>query len=67
MVKFLVHTHSCFITFSVPKVAFESMLTEVREFDATVSVCVELKSNLKRDADVYLYVFGDSASGEVLL
>ena len=59
-------THSFILTFSVPEVAFESMLIKVREFDATVSVCVELKSNLKRDADVYLEVFGDSASGEIL-
>ena len=44
-----------------------SMFTEVTESDTVVSVCVELKSNLKRDVDIYLDAVGDSATGEDLL
>ena len=39
---------------------------EVTESDTVVSVCVVLKSNLKRDVDIYLDVVGKSATGEDL-
>ena len=52
------------LTFSVPEVSIECMLTEVIESNTVVSVGVELKSNLKRDVDMYLDVVELSASGK---
>ena len=48
----------------VPKVTLERMVYEVYEDDTTVSLCVELKSNLKRDLEVHLYLSGDTATGK---
>lgn len=53
----------CLIS-AVPEVTLESMFYVVNETDTTVSVCVELKSDLKRDVDLYLDVIGNTATGE---
>ena len=48
----------------VPEVSLETMFIEVNESDTIVSVCVLLKTNLKRDVTLYLDVFGYTATGE---
>ena len=52
---------------TVPEVTLESMFYVVNETDTTVSVCVELKSDLKRDVGLYLDVIGNTATGEGLI
>ena len=49
---------------SVPEVTLERMIYEVYEDDTTVSLCVELKSDLKRDLEVHLYLQGVTATGK---
>ena len=46
----------------VPKISLESAELKVYESEAYVSVCVELKSNLKRDVHVALEVYGTDAT-----
>ena len=50
----------------VPEVTLERMIYEVYEDNTTVSLCVELKSNLKRDLEVDLYLSGDTATGKIV-
>ena len=49
---------------SAPQFSLESDLFEVTESNVNVSICVELKSNLKRDVGIYLAVDSGSAIGE---
>ena len=47
----------------VPELTLERALYEVYENDTTLSVCVELKSNLKYDLELNLTVVGVTATG----
>ena len=47
----------------VPKISLENAKLKVYEDDLFISVCVELKSNLKRDVYVTLGVYEDTATG----
>ena len=47
----------------MPEVTLERMIYEVYEDNTTVSLCVELKSNLERDLEVHLYLSGVTATG----
>ena len=51
----------------MPEVTFERMIYEVYEDDTTVSLCVELKSDLERDLEVHLYLSGVTATGKSLI
>ena len=45
----------------------ESAKFKVHETDLYISVCVELKSDLKRDIYVILGVYGDTATGKLTI
>ena len=51
----------------MPEVTFERMIYEVYEDDTTVSLCVELKSDLEHDLEVHLYLSGVTATGKSLI
>ena len=52
------------LTTTVPEVSLETMFTEVNESNTIVSICVELKTYLKRNVTLYLDVIGYTATGE---
>ena len=51
----------------VPEISLESAKFKVYETDLYISVCVELKSDLKRDIYVILEVYGDTATGKLTI
>ena len=54
------------MVFSVPKVSLASEFFYTNENDLYVLICIELKSDLKRDVDFYLYLIEGSATGKPL-
>ena len=52
------------LTTTVPEVSLETMFTEVNESNTIVSICVEIKTYLKRNVTLYLDVIGYTATGE---